>query len=85
MLHFFGKTGFGASTQVARTVERYIQAGIAGLHIEDQAQSKRCGHLQGKVLVSVEEFASRMRAAVLGRRRSSGDIVIIARTDAMQS
>jgi 2-methylisocitrate lyase-like PEP mutase family enzyme len=74
---------------VARTVKSYIQAGVAGLHIEDQVQSKRCGHLAGKELVDEETYYSRIRAAVMGREElrstTGGDIVIIARTDSLQS
>ncbi|KAL0562371.1 hypothetical protein V5O48_019716, partial [Marasmius crinis-equi] len=59
---------------------------LAGLHLEDQVQTKRCGHLFGKQLVSREEFATRIRAAVLARDGIPGgsDLVIIARTDAAQ-
>lgn len=74
---------------VARTVKSYIQAGVAGMHIEDQVQSKRCGHLAGKELVDDDTYFSRIRAAVMGREEmrstTGGDIVLIARTDALQS
>jgi 2-methylisocitrate lyase-like PEP mutase family enzyme len=52
---------------VARTVQQYIRAGVAALHIEDQVQTKRCGHLLGKQVVSREEFLVRIRAAVMAR------------------
>lgn len=52
---------------VARTVIQYDKAGVAALHIEDQVQTKRCGHLLGKQVVSREEFLIRVRAAVLAR------------------
>lgn len=58
---------FGGPANVARTVQQYIQAGIAGMHIEDQVQTKRCGHLMGKQVVSREEFLTRIRAAVIAR------------------
>lgn len=58
---------FGGPANVARTVQQYVQAGIAGLHIEDQVQTKRCGHLMGKQVVSREEFLTRIRAAVIAR------------------
>ncbi|KAH7068259.1 carboxyvinyl-carboxyphosphonate phosphorylmutase [Paraphoma chrysanthemicola] len=77
-------TGYGGAIMVGRTVTGYIRAGVAGLHLEDQVVNKRCGHLRGKQLVDVDEFASRIRAAVLAREASGGDIVIIARTDALQ-
>jgi 2-methylisocitrate lyase-like PEP mutase family enzyme len=60
-------TGFGGPINVARTVTSYAKAGVAGLHIEDQVQTKRCGHLMGKQVVSREEFVTRIRAAVLAR------------------
>ena len=52
---------------VARTVRQYARAGIAAMHIEDQVQTKRCGHLMGKQVVSREEFLTRIRAAVIAR------------------
>lgn len=66
-------TGFGSSTMVARTVQQYAKAGVAALHIEDQVQNKRCGHLDGKQVVSREEYISRIRAAVLARDQIQGD------------
>src|SRR3954471_9950530 len=70
-------TGYGGAIMVGRTVSQYIRAGIAGLHLEDQVVSKRCGHLQGKQLVDIGEFTSRIKAAVMARKQSGGDIVII--------
>lgn len=74
---------------VARTIQAYITAGVAGLHIEDQVVNKRCGHLSGKEMVDDDTYFSRIRAAVLAREEmrqtTGGDIVIIARTDALQS
>ncbi|KAJ7772056.1 Pyruvate/Phosphoenolpyruvate kinase-like domain-containing protein [Mycena maculata] len=79
-------TGFGGPTMIARTVTKYARAGVAGLHIEDQVQTKRCGHLLGKQVVSREEFVTRIRAAVLARDSITGgsDFVIIGRTDSAQ-
>ncbi|KAL0578926.1 hypothetical protein V5O48_003074 [Marasmius crinis-equi] len=79
-------TGFGGPANVARTIKTYIRAGIAALHIEDQVQTKRCGHLMGKQVVSREEFLTRIRAAVLARDSIPGgsDFVIIGRTDSAQ-
>ena len=71
--------------QVGRTVTEYMQAGVAALHLEDQVVNKRCGHLGNKQLVSEEVFLARIRAAVNARKASGGDIVIIARTDALAS
>ncbi|KAJ9209258.1 hypothetical protein DTO166G4_9131 [Paecilomyces variotii] len=78
-------TGFGGSLMVARTVTEYIRAGVAALHLEDQPTTKRCGHLRNKQVVSEEEYLGRIRAAVNARSRAHGDIVLIARTDALQS
>lgn len=70
---------------VGRTVQAYIRGGVAGLHIEDQVVTKRCGHLKGKQLVDIGEFSSRIKAARMAREQSHGDIVLIARTDALAS
>jgi 2-methylisocitrate lyase-like PEP mutase family enzyme len=78
-------TGYGGPIMVARSVETYIRSGVAGFHIEDQVQNKRCGHLLGKQIVSLDIYISRIRAAVAARKRMGSDIVIIARTDALQS
>ncbi|EJD53670.1 oxaloacetate acetylhydrolase [Auricularia subglabra TFB-10046 SS5] len=77
-------TGFGGPIMVARTVQKYEKAGVAALHIEDQVQTKRCGHLLGKAVVSVDEYLARIRAAVHARDRLGSDMVIIARSDAAQ-
>jgi methylisocitrate lyase len=77
-------TGYGGPIMVARTVEQYARSGVAGLHIEDQVQTKRCGHLKGKELVDLDTFGNRIRAAVAARKRIGSDIVIIARTDSLQ-
>ncbi|KAJ7061508.1 Pyruvate/Phosphoenolpyruvate kinase-like domain-containing protein [Mycena amicta] len=78
-------TGFGGATMVARTVTKYARAGVAALHIEDQVQTKRCGHLLGKQVVSREEFVTRIRAAVQARdAMRDSNFVIIARTDSAQ-
>jgi 2-methylisocitrate lyase-like PEP mutase family enzyme len=73
-------TGFGNELNVTRAVRAYEQAGVAGVHIEDQVSPKRCGHLDGKELVSTVEFVAKIRAA-LAARRDPG-FVVIARTDA---
>ena len=74
-------TGYGSTLQVRRTVQQYEAAGVAALHIEDQVAPKRCGHLAGKQVVPVEEFAARIRAAVAAR--TDADFLVIARTDAI--
>lgn len=73
-------TGFGGAFCIARTVKELIRAQVAGLHIEDQVQTKRCGHRPGKSLVAREEMVDRIKAAVDARTDSS--FVIMARTDA---
>ncbi len=73
-------TGYGNELNVTRTVQEYERGGVAGLHIEDQVMPKRCGHLDGKELVSEDEFIAKIRAAVAARR--DPDFVVIARTDA---
>ncbi|THG97542.1 hypothetical protein EW026_g4477 [Hermanssonia centrifuga] len=79
-------TGFGGPAMVARTVTKYARVGLAACHIEDQVQTKRCGHLMGKQVVSREEFITRIRAAVIARDSIPGgsDFVIIGRTDSAQ-
>ena len=72
-------TGYGNELNVTRTVREYEARGVAAIHIEDQVAPKRCGHLDGKEVVSREEFASKIRAAVEARR--SKEFVVIARTD----
>jgi len=78
-------TGYGGPNMVARTVEQYHRSGVAALHIEDQIQTKRCGHLGGKEVVPLEVFLSRLRAAAAARCKVGSDIVLIARTDALQT
>ncbi|KAK5085531.1 hypothetical protein LTR05_004816 [Lithohypha guttulata] len=78
-------TGYGGPIMVSRTVAQYARAGVAALHIEDQVQQKRCGHLLGKQLVDRETYYARLRAAVKTRNDIGSDMLIIARTDARQS
>jgi 2-methylisocitrate lyase-like PEP mutase family enzyme len=73
-------TGYGNELNVTRTVREFEARGVAAIHIEDQVSPKRCGHLDGKVLVSADEFVSKIRAAVAARR--DADFTVIARTDA---
>jgi methylisocitrate lyase len=73
-------TGFGEALNVERTVQLFEEAGVAGIHLEDQVLPKRCGHLSGKSLISAEAMAGKIRAAVAARR--DPDFVLIARTDA---
>jgi len=73
-------TGFGGPENAARTVREFEQAGLSGLHLEDQEFPKRCGHLEGKTLVPRAEFEEKLAAAVAARR--DPNFLIIARTDA---
>jgi len=73
-------TGFGEPMNAARTVTVLEDAGLAGCHLEDQVNPKRCGHLDGKVVVPTSEMIKRVRAAVAARR--DPNFVICARTDA---
>ena len=72
-------TGFGEPMNVARTVQELEDAGLAGCHIEDQFNPKRCGHLDGKNMVDLETAVKRIRAAVDARR--DPNFLIMARTD----
>lgn len=74
-------TGYGNALNIKRTVWGYAQAGFACLMIEDQVAPKRCGHTQGKQVVSRGEALARIRAAV-DAREEGADILIMARTDA---
>jgi methylisocitrate lyase len=73
-------TGFGEALNVSRTVIEMERAGLAGIHLEDQESPKRCGHLDGKTVVSPETMERKLRAAVDSKRDSS--FLIVARTDA---
>jgi 2-methylisocitrate lyase-like PEP mutase family enzyme len=76
-----GGCGFGNPLNVMRTVEEYERAGAAGITLEDQVYPKRCGHMEGKQVVSVEEMTAKIAAAVRARR--DPDLMIIARTDSI--
>jgi len=72
-------TGFGEALNVARTVEEMKAAGAAAIHIEDQVLPKKCGHLDGKELVDVDEMVKKLIAA---KDAAGRDLLVIARTDA---
>jgi methylisocitrate lyase len=74
-----GDTGFGEPMNVARTIQLLEDAGVSGVHLEDQVNPKRCGHLDGKDVVDEKTAVNRIRAAVQARR--DPDFVIMARTD----
>src|SRR5690606_11310185 len=72
-------TGFGEPMNVARTIQELEDAGLAGCHIEDQVNPKRCGHLDGKAMVDLDTATKRIRAAADGRRDEN--FLVMARTD----
>jgi len=76
-------TGYGNALNMTRTVEEFIRAGAAAIQIEDQETPKKCGHLEGKRVVSAEEMALKIEAACAARGDS--ELLIVARTDARQS
>ena len=74
--------GYGNAINVIRTVREYIQTGVAAIHIEDQIIPKRCGHVAGRMVISMEEACGKYRAADYARKEIDPDFVLIARTDA---
>ena len=73
-------TGYGNAVNLVRTVREYERTGVAAIHIEDQITPKRCGHLDGKEVISLAEMENKLHAALTAR--SDPDFCIIARTDA---
>lgn len=73
-------TGFGNAINVIRTVEEYEQAGVAAIQLEDQVSPKKCGHMIGREVISMEEMIGKIEAAIYARKND--DFLIIARTDA---
>lgn len=76
-----GDTGHGNVTNVMRTIREFEKAGAAGLFIEDQMFPKRCGHMEGKEVISADEMVAKIKAAV--DTRDDPDFIIMARTDAL--
>lgn len=74
-------TGYGNIINVRRTVREYERAGVSGFHIEDQVFPKKCGFMEGKLVIPLEEHVQKLKAAL--DARSDPDTVIIARTDAL--
>ena len=72
-------TGYGNELNVTRTVREYEKRGVAGLHIEDQGFPKKCGHLDDKTVIPLDEFLAKVRAAAAARQ--DADFLLIARTD----
>lgn len=77
-------TGFGVAMNAARTIQEFIELGLSGCHLEDQENPKRCGHLDGKSLVTTNEMIQKIKAADQSRQLDK-NFVIIARTDARAS
>lgn len=75
-----GDTGYGNAVNVVRTVKEFEKVGAAGINIEDQVWPKRCGHMSGKEVISIEEMCNKIKAAVWAREDK--DFIINARTDA---
>ena len=75
-------TGYGNPLNVVRTVRECVQAGVAGVILEDQEWPKRCGHFEDKRVIPAEEHAQKLRAAADARDAAGDDLVIIGRTDA---
>ncbi len=73
-------TGFGNELNVTRTIREYEMRGVAAIQLEDQGFPKRCGHLEGKTIIPLNEFIRKISAAVAARRNP--DTIIVARTDA---
>ena len=73
-------TGYGNAVNVVRTVRELVDAGAAGMFLEDQVWPKRCGHMRGKRVIPLEEQLQKLRAAI--EARTYGDLFIVARTDA---
>lgn len=73
-------TGYGNELNAVRTVREYERRGVAGMHIEDQGFPKKCGHLDNKTIVPLEEYVGKIRAAASAKR--DPDFLLIARTDA---
>jgi 2-methylisocitrate lyase-like PEP mutase family enzyme len=73
-------TGYGNELNAIRTVREYERRGVAGLHIEDQGFPKKCGHLEDKVIVPLDDYVAKIRAAVSAK--TDPDFMVIARTDA---
>lgn len=75
--------GFGNAVNAYRAVQEYVRAGAAGLFLEDQVIPKRCGHMEGKLVISTEEMMGKLRAAMDARDATDPDFVLIYRTDAI--
>jgi methylisocitrate lyase len=75
-------TGYGNALNVYWTVKNFARIGVAGVRLEDQVWPKRCGHMEGKSIIPLEEMVSKIRAAVDAKNEENPELVIGARTDA---
>ncbi|XP_062184330.1 uncharacterized protein LOC133888196 isoform X1 [Phragmites australis] len=80
-----GDNGYGNSMNIKRTIKGYINAGFAGIMLEDQVAPKACGHTEGRKVISREDAIMHIKAAIDARKESGSDIVIVARTDSRQA
>ncbi|CAL5067324.1 unnamed protein product [Urochloa decumbens] len=80
-----GDNGYGNSMNIKRTIKGYINAGFAGIMLEDQVAPKACGHTEGRKVIPRDEAIMHIKAAVDARKESGSDIVIVARTDSRQA
>ena len=76
-------TGFGNAVNAMRVTEEFIKIGAAGMNIEDQVFPKRCGHLEGKQIIPMEEMVLKIKACIEVKKKLDPDFVINARTDAI--
>jgi len=77
-------TGWGEAMNTTRTIQEFIEMGLAGCHLEDQLNPKRCGHLDNKTVIATSEMVKKIKAATLGKKLDE-NFLIIARTDARAS
>jgi len=76
-------TGYGGPANVERTTRAFVQAGVAAIHLEDQASPKRCGHLGGVRLIGVDEMCAKYELAVA--TRGDAEMLVVGRTDAFKA
>lgn len=76
-------TGFGNAVNAMRVTEEFIKIGAAGMNIEDQVFPKRCGHLEGKQIIPMEEMVLKIKACIEVKKKLDPDFVVNARTDAI--
>jgi 2-methylisocitrate lyase-like PEP mutase family enzyme len=75
-------TGYGNALNVYHSIQRFVQAGVAGVHLEDQVFPKRCGYVAGKEMIPLDEAIGKLRAAMDAKRALDPDFLVVGRTDA---